>query len=67
VFALSLVSMFELEKVFVTVSLDKQSSLFQDRRQCKLMRTMASFRMCMPRSLMEMDTRVQDSAQVGTK
>jgi hypothetical protein len=53
------------------VSLDKESekTSFQDRfqRQCKLMRTTASFRMCIPRSLMAMGTRVQDSAQVGMK
>ncbi len=46
------------------VSLDKESS-FQDRDT--LMRTMVQFRMRMPRSLMEMGTRVQDSAQVGMK
>jgi hypothetical protein len=60
-----------LRKALVTVSLHKESekTSFQDRfqRQCNLMRTMASFRMCMPRSLMEMGTRVQDSAQVGMK
>jgi hypothetical protein len=60
-----------LQKALVTVSLDKESekTSFQDRfqRQCKLMRMMASFRMCMPRSLMEMGTRAQDSARAGMK
>ncbi len=71
--ALLLGSMFAipLRKALVTVSLDKESekSSFQDRflRQCNLMRTMALLRMRMPRSLLEMGTRVQDSAQVGMK
>ena len=54
-----------LQKV-LEVSLDKESS-FQDRDTSKLMHMMAQFRMCMPRSLMEMGTRVQDLAQVGMK